>query len=217
MADYLPRRDAELTPWSANFAAQIADNAVAWGIPTDEILDLQAATTSFATLQAQADSPAKTSIIVAEKNAARKTLAAKIRGMVDFRLKNPVITDAQRVALGLNIRDTTHTKIPVPSSRPTLNISVDDFRRLKIAFHDKGSASKAKPYGINGAVIAYAVLNTPPASIADLNRSVLATRTPHIIEFAETERGKTAYIAICWQNEKGEKGPWSEIENVIVP
>ena len=107
MADYLPRRDAELTPWSANFAAQIADNAVAWGIPTDEILDLQAATTSFATLQAQADSPAKNSIIVAEKNAARKTLVAKIRGLADFRLKNPIITNAQRIALGLHVRDTT--------------------------------------------------------------------------------------------------------------
>jgi hypothetical protein len=27
------------------------------------------------------------------------------------------------------------------------------------------------------------------------------------------EQGKTVYIALRWQNEKGEKGPWSEIEN----
>jgi hypothetical protein len=46
---------------------------------------------------------------------------------------------------------------------------------------------------------------------------VLATRTPHILEFTEEERGKTVYVAICWQNEKGEKGPWSEIESAIVP
>jgi hypothetical protein len=28
-------------------------------------------------------------------------------------------------------------------------------------------------------------------------------RTPHILEFTEEERGKTVYVAICWQNEKG--------------
>jgi hypothetical protein len=41
--------------------------------------------------------------------------------------------------------------------------------------------------------------------------------TPHVLEFTEEERGKTVYVAICWQNEKGQKGPWSEIENAIVP
>ncbi|MDR0751261.1 MAG: hypothetical protein LBF12_01545, partial [Christensenellaceae bacterium] len=68
-----------------------------------------------------------------------------------------------------------------------------------------------------GAVIAYAVLDAPPADVSALIRSVLATRTPHILEFTEEERGKTVYVAICWQNEKGERGPWSEIESAIVP
>jgi hypothetical protein len=80
-----------------------------------------------------------------------------------------------------------------------------------------GSKSNAKPYGVNGAVIVYAVLDAPPADVSALTRSVLATRTPHILEFTEEERGKTVYVAICWQNEKGEKGPWSEIESAIVP
>jgi hypothetical protein len=80
-----------------------------------------------------------------------------------------------------------------------------------------GSDSKAKPYGVNGAVIIYAVLDAPPADHSALTSSVLATRTPHILEFTEEERGKTVYVAICWQNEKGQKGPWSEIESAIVP
>jgi hypothetical protein len=80
-----------------------------------------------------------------------------------------------------------------------------------------GHKSKAKPYGVNGAVIAYAVLDAPPADVSALTRSVPATRTPHVLEFTEEERGKTVYVAICWQNEKGEKGPWSEIESAIVP
>jgi hypothetical protein len=115
------------------------------------------------------------------------------------------------------VHDTTPTTIPVPKTRPELDIDVLDFRRLKVLFHDMGSKSNAKPYGVNGAVIVYAVLDAPPADVSALTRSVLATRTPHILEFTEEERGKTVYVAICWQNEKGEKGPWSEIESAIVP
>jgi hypothetical protein len=50
-----------------------------------------------------------------------------------------------------------------------------------------------------------------------LTRTVLATRTPYVLEFTEKERGKTVYVAICWQNEKGECSPWSEIESAIAP
>jgi hypothetical protein len=217
MKDYIPHQDAELVAWSANFTGQVAANAPIWEIPPHEVTDLQTADAAFAALHAQADSPAKNAIIVAEKNAAREVLVAKIRALVGFRLKNPVITDAQRIALGLHVRDTTPSPIPVPHTRPELDIDVLDFRRLKVIFHDMASDSKAKPYGVNGAVIIYAVLDAPPADHSALTRSVLATRTPHILEFTEEERGKTVYVAICWQNEKGEKGPWSEIESAIVP
>lgn len=215
--DYIPEKDSELVPWSANFTTLVAANATAWDIPAAEVTDLQNATDSFAALQKQADSPARNAIIVAEKNVARKTLEAKIRALAGFRLKNPIITNAERIALGLHVRDTTQTTIPAPTSRPELDIDVVDFRRLKVVFHDQGSDRKAKPYGVNGAVIAYAVLDAPPADVAALIRSVLATRTPHVLEFTEEERGKTVYVAICWQNERGQKGPWSEIESAIVP
>ena len=215
--DYIPARDSELVSWSANFVTVVTENASAWGITSAEVTLLQDSSDNFAALQAQADSPLKNAIIEAEKKAARKKLEKVIRELAGFRLKNPIITDVQRLALGLHVRDTTPTTIPVPVTRPEINIEVFDVRRLKIRFHDKGSDSKAKPYGTNGAVIFYAVLDAPPASPAELTRSVLATRTPHLLEFADDERGKTVYVAICWQNEKGEKGPWSEVESALVP
>lgn len=119
--------------------------------------------------------------------------------------------------MGLHVRDNTPTTIQVPTTRPELEIEVYDVRRLKVVFHDMDSNSKAKPYGTNGAVIAIAVLDAPPIDHSALTRTVLATRTPHILEFTEEERGKTVYIAICWQNEKGQRGPWSEIVSAIIP
>ncbi|MDR3351340.1 MAG: hypothetical protein LBN98_06865 [Prevotellaceae bacterium] len=217
MPDYIPQKDAELAAWSANFTAQVITNAPAWGISEDEVAELQNASNAFAALHAQADSPAKTAVIVAEKNAVRKTLVAKIRAIAGFRLKNPVLTGAQRTALGLHVRDTAPTTIPPPVTRPEPDIDVVDVRRLKVRFHDMGSESRAKPYGVSGAVIACAVLDAPPASPAALTRTALATRTPHVLEFTEEERGKRVYVAVCWQNGKGQRGPWSEIKSAIVP
>jgi hypothetical protein len=215
--DYIPQSDSKLVDWSANFCTKVSAKASIWGIPSEEVTVVQNASTLFASLHAQADSPSKTSVIVATKNAARKELVEKIRAMVNFRLKNPVITDAERIELGLHVHDTKPSTIKPPHTRPELDIDVVDFRRLAVNFRDMGSKGKARPYGVNGALIKQAVLNTPPADHNALTRTVLATRTPHILEFTEEERGKTVYVVICWQNEKGELGPWSEIESAIVP
>jgi hypothetical protein len=45
----------------------------------------------------------------------------------------------------------------------------------------------------------------------------MASKTPHSLDFPEEERGKTVYIAAAWQNERGIIGPWSEIQNAIIP
>jgi hypothetical protein len=215
--DYIPKKDAELVPWGANFNSKVTAGASRWGIPSNEVTDVQNAYDAFVTLQKKADSPDKTTVIVAEKNAARKKYVELVRAMVGFRLKNPIITDAERVGMGLHVHDTTPTPIDVPKTRPEFAIDVVDFRRLKISFQYQGSKSKALPYGVDGAGFLWAVLDAPPADHGALTRNVLATRTPHILEFTEEERGKTVYAAICWQYEKGQKGPWSEIESAIVP
>jgi hypothetical protein len=217
MPDFIPRKDSELVAWSANFVGEVAAHATAWNIPEDEVTVLQAATASFASFHALADNPARNAVVVAEKNAAREDLIAKIRSMANFRLRNPSVLAADRIALGLRVRDDNPTEVAVPRSRPEIDINVVDFRRLSIRFHDMGSHGKAKPYGTVGATIAYATLDAPPADPSDLTRNVLATRTPHVLEFAEEERGRTVYVAICWQNTRGERGPWSEIESAIVP
>ena len=51
----------------------------------------------------------------------------------------------------------------------------------------------------------------------DLAQHALATRTPYVLQFDETERGKTVYFAAAWQNERGQIGAWSEIEKAFVP
>jgi hypothetical protein len=69
---------------------------------------------------------------------------------------------------------------------------VRDVRRIDVHFQDQGSPFRARPYGINGAVISFDVLDEQPADPEHFSRTTLATRTPYILKFAEEERGSLA-------------------------
>jgi len=217
MTDYIPRKDSELLLWGANFVEQVALYAGKWGIDADTVSALQAAYAKFKLSVAITDSPAKNKVNVAEKNDDRDNFIKLVRALAGFQLKNPVITDPQRIALGLHVHDSTYTPVPVPAKAPRLVVKSYNERQLTIEYLNTDGDSKARPYGVNGVVIVYGVLDTPPAIQEDLPRNVLATHTPFVLDFVETDRGKTVYISICWQNEKGQKGPWSNIEKTIVP
>jgi hypothetical protein len=66
-------------------------------------------------------------------------------------------------------------------------------------------------------VFIWEVRDTPPESHADLTLHTMASKTPHILRFDETLRGKTVYIAAAWQNERGNIGPWCDIQSAIIP
>jgi hypothetical protein len=215
--DVFHKNEDEIVDWGENFVPQVVANAATLQIPAQEATDLQTTFTTFKGLHAQAKSPTRNPIITAEKNAAKDEFLRLVREMINFRFANPIITDAIRIQYGLHVKDTVHTPHGVPTTRPDFTLSNKDFRRLNVDFHDQGTTSKAKPYGISGAVISWSVLDHPPADGGELTKAILATRTPHTLEFTEEERGQTVYVALQWQNNKGQKGPWSEILWAIVP
>jgi hypothetical protein len=217
MPDFIPRRESELIPWADNFVTWVGEYSGDLGIPAAEINKLKIAVNFFKSTHEQARSPDRTPVIIATKNEAKRDMLFKIRAMVRFRLQNPLVTEAMRVQLGLRPRDTVITVIPVPVTRPEFSLRVRDLRRVQVRFQDQGGDSRARPYGINGAVISYDVLDAEPSGPEQLARTTLATRNTYTIVFAEEERGKTMYAALQWQNEKGERGPWSEMQSTVIP
>ncbi|MDR2730084.1 MAG: hypothetical protein LBB81_04215 [Treponema sp.] len=217
MTDFIPKRESELVPWAENFVTWLGEYAGDLDIPAAEINGIKTALNYFKGTLEQARSPDRTRVITAQKNAAKADLVSKIRVMARFRLQNPAVTDAMRIQLGLRPRDTIVTAIPIPTTRPEFSFRVRDLRRIEVRFQDQGSPARARPYGTNGAVISYDVLGEAPAGPGHLNRTTLATRTPYTLEFTEEERGMTLYAALQWQNEKGERGPWSEIQSAVIP
>lgn len=214
--DYIPYKDIDFESWSIAFAKEVAAGAAEWGIPAKEVAELQALVEKFSTLLFQALGPTRNPVIVLNKNQTRKQLVTTIRAMAGFRLKNPAITDAQRVLLGLHVRDKAYTSIQAPETSPSIRTQLHHICQIVVRLNNP-NGSKAKPYGTIGAFIAYEISDTPITHYKSLTRNVLATRTPCTLLFDDTERGKNVSIAACWQTKKGKRGPWSPIIHAIVP
>jgi hypothetical protein len=219
--DYIPTKDSIFDGWYQSLINYV-DTKTSGSNPAWPTVPVEAAETIIDAFQpwhtayVKTQSP-HTAVDTEAKNDARAAAERLIRAFVNQYLRFPPVTNEDRTAMEIPNHDTTPTPIPVPTTRPEFGLKVKDLRRLDVDFHDQDSASKAKPYGYDGAVIFWSVLDTPPLRQEDLTRSELATRTPHTLSFEETERGKRVYIALRWQNEKGEKGPWSELQDAIVP
>jgi hypothetical protein len=160
-------------------------------------------------------SPAKTAtLMTAEgefKPMYRKLYIGYLKG-------NPLVTDTDLVEMGLPKRS-SGGKTP-PSPPTTIIEATTDTSKpgiVGINFRDKNEIGTAKPKHVRGAEIAYAILDTPPTDWSQLIHSAFDTRTPAKLVFSGNDRGKTLYFALRWENNVGEKGPWSEIYNVIIP
>jgi hypothetical protein len=218
-SDYIPRKDADYLQWMNNFIANLAGLIDKSGFPQERYDQLASLHNEFAQRLAEAGNAAtRTVITIREKNEARAALSKEVRQAVkEFLAHNSAISDSDRGLLGVTVYKASRTPAPVASTYPDFDVDSSVIRRLSIRFYDSGSRAKAKPAGQHGVEIRWSVLDAPPASIDALTRSSFDTRTPFTLSFDENQRGKSVYFCLCWENTRGEKGPWSEIVCAIVP
>lgn len=135
-----------------------------------------------------------------------------------FLKNNPNVRDEDLVAMGLPARpDKKPTPAPAPTTTPEAEVELPSRGVVTVHFRDKGATKKAKPTGVHGAEIAWAVLDTPPVDWSELNNSAFDTQTPYQFTFDGSQRGKKLYFALRWENTRGVKGNWSEIYETVIP
>jgi hypothetical protein len=233
----MPAKEAELQKWGRNIVVKIEANGHRWNIPgmtegggpggggigrfvaPDSPFDrLKKSFEAFADkFNLVSDPSTRTRPAIIAKNEAKKAFVSEMRVFAKGYLTyNPTITNAEREEMGLPVHKSGRSKNQDPTIVPKLDPNILRGHRVVANFHDLNTVGTAKPYGMIGAVIAYAILDSQPV-IADLTNFVLATRTPYTFKFTDADSGKTVYMAVCWQNMKGHRGPWSDIVSVVIP
>jgi hypothetical protein len=216
---FIPRADVAFNDWQHSWFSGTKNNAALWHIDQMEVEDIEHLQAQWVERYHIAINPAlRTSPAVLGKNEARKAYESAIRKFVrEYQTYNKYMTDVDRINIGLPVHKTTRTPVPVPSTTPIAETKVPEPAVVEIHFRDENLSKKAKPFGVHGVEIAWAVLDIATTDWDDLTHSSFDTNSPIRLVFKSPQRGKTLYFALRWQNTRGEKGTWSNIQSVIIP
>jgi hypothetical protein len=161
----------------------------------------------------------RTTVVFANLNTAQGDFTPAYRQLyTGFLRNNPLVTDGDLIAMGLPQHSSGgHTPAPVPTTTPGVRIKLPAPGIVELDFFDATSEKRAKPDGVHGTEIAWAILDTTPTDWSQLVHSAFDTHTPYRFSFSGEDRGKKLFFALRWENNRGEKGPWSEIFDAIIP
>ena len=220
--DFLPAKDQAFLVWALNFTTALVSMLVRIGFPESVFQELMALRNTFSEKLTTAEAPAtRTKAAVQAKNNARKAFEKRLRQVIkEYLTYNHALTDEDRDDLGLPIYKTTRTPVPPPTGKADFTIEPLGGSRLVIHFHahdEERERANAKPFGVRGVEIIWAVLDVPPTSYNELAHSVFDTRSPYTFQFDLADAGKRFYCCLRWENTTGQKGPWSEIQSAIIP
>ncbi|MDR2032959.1 MAG: hypothetical protein LBP86_12105, partial [Azoarcus sp.] len=198
--DYIPRSDNDLLDWAEHFTAYAQANYPRWQVPAPQTpVDALAA---FKAALEQAKDPNRGKVDVFKKDEARKALVKVCRGYYNAHLRfNDLVTTFDRESMGFTIPDPHRHPAPIPVTFPVLDrIDTSILRQVTIHFRDSDSHSRAKPKGVHGCEIRWAILAAPPADVEDLLYSSFDTDSPVTLAFHEQQRRHVLYFCLRWEN-----------------
>ena len=161
----------------------------------------------------------RTQINIANLNDAKKTFIPVYRRLYSHFIKpNELVTNAILEEMGFPKRnDSKPSPNPPPTTHVGVKIVLPGPAEVVIHFYDLESKRKGKPKGVHGAEMKWGLFDTPPIDWDALPNSSFDTNSPLKLQFECHNRGKMLYYALRWQNTRGEKGPWNEIQNIAIP
>lgn len=216
---YIPRRDADLDAWLANFAALIAAAPADYGLTAPDAIKIGGAVSAWHTAFALATAPTtRTRIAVQEKDRQRGITLRIIREYAATIRVNSAVSNALKVGLGLHVSSRANTAdsapplIGPPATTPTVGILGLTVGSQTLHIADASTpARRARPAGTAGVLLYRAVADGPVSHPDQASFLALVTRPKFQSLFAPggTDHGKTATYFARWVSAKGQVGPWS--------
>jgi hypothetical protein len=220
-AYYMPQGIEEFLEWARNFIAVARANKALFGFTDDELNALEQALAALEAACLKAEGETASREDQRHRGALLDATRHQFQTFVNTRVNyNDRIDDEGRANLRTHIRDTTRTTIPDPADLVRLRITPLDGHGHRVDFVSAATGKKAIPYGMNGVVLACKILEDGepvPETGEQLPDTELLTASPHVKNYPPNLAGKRAAYSAAWQNEKGKKGKFSDVEAHVIP
>jgi hypothetical protein len=218
--DYIPSKDADFDGWLANLVSYVEEKTAdgSWpNIPAERVAELKGLDVKWHAAYVKTTGP-HTNVDIVAKNEAKKQAEACARTFVQQFLKFNPVTDADRTAMRLHIRDADPTTIPIPTTRALIiSLTPKGGFQVEVRFQDEMiKDSRRIPYGYNGCLLSYTYGAEKIMDVTAFDNTRLMTRTPWVLTLPPDAEGKFLSCAARWQNGKGELGPWGEVMHAVI-
>ena len=218
--NYLPDKDNDLGPWVNTFTTYAGDHLAALGLTVDQLDQISGAATEYQNaLAAHTAAAAAARTARQAKDLAKKSLTGSIRSLVKQLQANPNLTNTQREALGISLRDDTRTTHNPPVSSPDPRVRTIKHLGHIIGFLDSDTEKAAKPAGVDAAEVYMAIVPADAPAPADYSQYAfvgLATRSTFTLGFEPADASKRAYYLARWVNGKGQYGPFGTATSATI-
>ena len=210
--DYIPRSDGGFDIFQSNFIKGVQPKLTAWGIPPADFTALVSLSVAWnmAWLKAKNKDTRNRADVQAKKDA-RKAYQSGLRQFVmQWLAFNSKVSNAEREGLGLNVRDTEPTPMPVPDRAP--DVTMEEIRHL---VHDlrltdpENPHTQSKPKGVRCAQVFRCFSEDVPTNTKQYRLVGDATRFIYRVNFLESDEGKLVWYIARYVNTRGIPGPWS--------
>jgi hypothetical protein len=211
MADYIPRTDGEFLTWEQNFLTYAAGHLDELGLLVTDLAPLAIAQTAWEA--ARVDAEAKQTAVSAAievKATTRDTFETAVRALVRRLQASAEVSDDERRALRITVKDGEPTPAGPTATRPMASISTAERFRHEIKFVDAATPNRrAKPAGVARCEI-WGKVGEAPSHPSECQLLTMDTSSPAVLEYGPQDLGKVAHYMLRWVSTNGQKGPWSE-------
>jgi hypothetical protein len=216
--DYLPQAIKVFRAWVKNFFTVLAGIYASLGIDKEAYDALENEKRIWDNIDAKAgDALTATIVVIHERRRVMKDFSKKIRSFVsEYVAHNHRLTPIQREELGLAPVG-SHSSKSMLLHAPLVEIIIKNVPG-QITVHCRSAETKwGMGIGIRGFEWRWVISDTPPETYDEFIHSEFSTRAHYTKTFDYNRRGKKLHSVFRWENDKGEKGPWSDFFVTFIP
>lgn len=205
---FLPRSDLGLLQWSQTFLAGIQPAPIPLGLTAALVTTYSGYHTTYSNDLAACDPAIRTKSATAAKNQARANLKFQAKLLANIIDGQSSVSDAQKIALGLNVR--AHpTRNPIPSGSPVIEVVKVTGWTVEIRLRDAITGKlRGRPTATDGASLFSFVGDAPPTDITQYKFEGNTGKTLLEIPFPSTlAAGTKVWITAFWFNGSKQSGP----------
>mgnify|MGYP003510646830 FL=1 len=213
---YIPAQDAGFNNWLLNFSSLLTAAPTTYGLTAPDAIIVAASVALWSPAYAAAINPAtRTAPTVAQKDAQRAATEATVRPYAQRISRNAAVDPLDKVAIGVNLPNSTPVPIPVPTTFPQLSFDMATPLRHVLRYQDSGlGTGKAKPFGAIALEVWRAVGTAPAVDPSACTYYGNFTKAPLAVDFDAGQVGKIATYFARWVTRSGSggkafTGPWS--------